>query len=141
MKRILAGILFPLGLISSVHAQSELQFSQSVFIHLEGTVDAIGAVDSHALVVPEGKTVKITSAGTGIVETIGGEINAGGNAVRLIINGCVMYFGASNTDANSSFPIWLPTGTYPIVLYSSYSNPNVGPVANGFISGVEFNLE
>lgn len=110
----------------------ELQYSSSIYIELEGT--AIGSsgevVDSYTLIVPEGKTVKLTSASTASVSSMVPVVSL---STRLYLNDKLIHF--MGNESVEFMPIWLPQGTFIIKLVGSGANPH-----RAFVSGVEFNI-
>lgn len=123
----------------------ELRFSQAIFIELQGISDAgvpgNEVIDSYALNVPTGKTVKITSVSTGLEYSVGSSAGVPlfGLALRIYLNGKLLYADSDEYDSAEFRPIWLPPGQYNIQLVGTYDNAQ--PVCKAFVSGVEFNLE
>lgn len=135
MKRPLTIVLLCLGITVSARAQGELQFHQSIYIELEG-VAAAGTeiVDSQVLLVPEGRTVKLTSVS---VSYGNGPYQIGGGAL-VFLDGKPLNTQNSSVFASTALPTWLPSGEYLFELQNESNNVNV---FRAFVSGVEFNLE
>tara|TARA_B110001452_G_scaffold259453_1_gene255829 strand:- start:70 stop:468 length:399 start_codon:yes stop_codon:yes gene_type:complete len=130
MKKLLF-ILLTTFLSSGIYAQgNNLQFSQVIFNEFTATTNS-GWVSAGTLTVGTNKVLKITSASAGRSGSQGGTLKIGSH---YLVN-------TSNTTNTTTFPIWLPAGTYDVQLYYYQGGYQPQPaLCNGTISGVEFNI-
>lgn len=128
----LFAIIF-LGFNSAFSQNNNLQFNNALLGQVSGTPDS-GVIGT--LVVPEGKVWKIESRSVANISYSKPDASSGG--VTAFIGNLIAY-GSSDTFNNNSlsFPIWLPSGSYPITIRSNYSG---GYIHSFNYSGIEFNL-
>ena len=111
---------------------NNLQFNQAIYTTIVGIG---GQFTQVPITVPANKIWKIESASCSI------DSQQGTQNIYLSLNGVVITaytLSVGQPSYSSCFPIWLPSGSYGINLYNSGGNG--GPIAVGFISGVEYNL-
>ena len=101
-------------------------------------------VDSISIVVPANKVLKIESASGGVSRD-GITSVLPTSFLELSLDNSIIYSASivSTTTYNyqkslTPFPIWLPSGTYTLAMYSDISNSNYR--AHGYISGIEYNI-
>ena len=139
-------ILFALAFISlSVNAQNNLQFNAAKYITITGTPSSNNQgvlIATTPITVPAGKVWKIESAGTSYVLS-SPTLYTVSACPSLMLDFSFIYISTSPNsavDANcAAMPIWLPAGSYNLRLVAMGSGTS-GSTANGYISGIEFNL-
>ena len=114
-----------------VKAQSELAFDGAFEVSFLTTSSTPAQTSYQSFVVPSGSVYKITSAGCGPTPL---QVQKAG-ACYLHINDNEIYV-RNNNYGNPEMPIWLKSGTYNLVLISSYTAG-----CRGFIYGVKFKVE
>lgn len=130
MKKILL-FIFTIFSFSYFFGQgNNLQFSQAIFNSYSATTNS-GWISAGTLTVGANKVLKITSASAGRNGNMGGVLKIG---AHYLVSG-------SNSYEPTSFPIWLPTGTYDVQLYYYLGGYQPLPaLCDGTISGIEFNI-
>lgn len=107
-------------------AQGNLQYNRTVFFKIDTSFTISGSVNftkSYPINVPNNKTLKIESINS-----------SGGNFASFAFEG-------QTIGTNSSFPIWLPSGSYEFTLRVSSSSGASGTSSPSLIlSGLEFNI-
>lgn len=143
-KNLLFTIVLTLLSIAS-NAQSNLEFDQ-VFNRFYPYPNSV-SYETHQVVVPPGKVLKITSA-TVLPKFNAAETSIGISNVAFMINGHLLaYYEATSYTTptfnkvinNSPFPFWLGEGTHTVQLIMQYPTvwtPNYGCS----FSGILFNL-
>ncbi|MDX2001886.1 MAG: hypothetical protein SFW35_05625 [Chitinophagales bacterium] len=131
----------------SIFAQGELQFNQVKFIELSlsYTTSVVHPKTFQTITVPAGKVWKIESAiasNKDYVNPTDYQIFYGG---ILTLNDKTIYNGASSGFlVGNVLPIWLPAGTYTLMLSLSCNTCSSGsyPATTvvGSISAIEFNI-
>ena len=135
MKKLL--VILAIAFSSASFAQGNLQFNQVMF--LEYTTSVLGSATTTAgvITVPAGKVWKIEHAN---LYSVAGypRTQAGGRS--LFINNTLIYRSKGPSNAIhlvDSFPLWLPAGTYNIVIGNEQSSTyNI----NSSINAIEFNV-
>jgi hypothetical protein len=116
---------------------NNLQFNQAIFLTISGNGSN---ATTQNFTVPNNKVWKIESAAAGYFNLNGTRYPGGTLSINdITIYSCPILYGGTSAYVNlsiiSNLPIWLPTGSYSMILSSE---PTLG--AKGFISGVEYNL-
>jgi len=139
-------LIMQLFLGITTFSQGNLQFNQTKLIEVTGNLvpnTTGGTLSVYTLVVPPGKTFKITSASITIFRPTSATPFTASNYTALLKvgNTTLSYFyptGAGQWD-QSKFPIWIPAGSYNMKIDYDCSNWT-GLRADGHISGIEFNI-
>ena len=140
------------ALSSQLYSQGNLQFNQVYNLSFSGTQTPTASVptvtfQNASISVPAGKVWKIESANVTTQQSISTGyllhpiVNGGGTF--LMLNNIVIAnnLGAtSNYDKFTSFPFWLPAGTYPVKLVGQYPNDYGAWTAYSNVSIIEFNI-
>lgn len=135
MKKIL--FILAITISSLSFGQGNLQFNQVKFIEYTTTTTAYSTTTAGAITVPAGKVWKVEHAN---VYMVAGYPRTEYGGWSLFIDNTLIYRskGASNAiHLVDSFPLWLPAGTYNIVIGQESANAyNV----NSSINAIEFNV-
>ncbi len=150
MKKIILITQLFIGL--TLFGQGNLQFNRAVHTEINCSSAAginngiVGATVS--VVVPAGKTLKITSAYISNYYSGGSSVAVNYYDSKLILDNSPLAYCQylpGNLEMNlptNNFPLWLPAGTYTLkILYSTtYNYPVNTYFSEAYISGIEFNI-
>jgi hypothetical protein len=155
MRHFLAALLTIATLCS--FGQASLQFNQVIYLSYTGTQTPSATTptvtfQNTAFTVPAGKCWKIESANVALHYPANSgymlkpsTTNSSVNGTFLLVDNVVMASQVGNNlagkvDSFSTFPVWLPAGTYGVHLMGQYANEYGTWTAYGNISVIEFNI-
>lgn len=133
MKKVIL-ILGIVALANTTKAQGNLQFNQVKRITYSGSPTVNTNTTISTITVPSNKVWKIESGS--IAYTQSGLAAALGLNMLLLVDNQMIY-GYYGGSLYSSPPIWLPTGTYQVIIGNN--NTNATSVQVG-ISAIEYNI-
>ncbi|PIP55032.1 MAG: hypothetical protein COX07_02115 [Bacteroidetes bacterium CG23_combo_of_CG06-09_8_20_14_all_32_9] len=117
-------------------AQENLQFSKVFFLPISSEKSSDFIAKDTTITVPNGKVWQITNAK--VFMTYDNRVI--GDKTYLYLNEQIITY-ATNTHAQITDPLWLPSGKYRVTIRTEEKNQRAGRFYyNAFISGVEYNV-
>lgn len=130
-------LLISLSISSLVSSQGNLQFNQVIFLEYTTASTEYATTTAGVITVPAGKVWKVEHAN---LYHVSGYPRTESGGRSLFIGNTLIYRskGATNAiDLVDSFPVWLPAGTYNIIV----GNEAAGTYnVNSSINAIEFNV-
>lgn len=138
MKKLVLTLCLLFTATALLKAQGNLQFNQVILQDFSSSVAGWASPVVGTVTVPAGKVWKIEHAELWILSTLR---NTQSGAYSLFVGNALLHRSRGGTgnlnQGGDHFPVWLPAGTYDIVI----SNENGTPYNYvGTINAIEFNV-
>ena len=130
-------LLVSLSISSLVYSQGNLQFNEVKFIEYSTIPTPYATTTAGVIIVPAGKVWKVEHAN---VYMVAGYPRTEYGGWSLFIDNTLIYRSKGGNNAIhlvDSFPLWLPEGTYNIVIGQEAAGSQT---INSSINAIEFNV-
>lgn len=136
MRKSILTLIAVLGLFTISFAQGNLQFNQVILHEFTANFGGWSINTTSTITVPAGKVWKIEHCEAWTQSTM--RSSTAGSFSLYLGNTIVKHYkGTTEGLTPDRFPIWLPAGTYDVII----SNENSGTYTYvGTISAIEFNV-